>query len=45
MGVAKAFYDADGVTLEGAARLHRVEKRYHYSFRVIAYIDFDFPVL
>jgi len=45
VGLAKAFYDADGVTLEGAARLHRVEKRYHYSFRVIAYIDFAFPII
>lgn len=44
IGLAKAFYEVDGVVLEGAARLHRIEKRYNYSFRVIAYVDFAFPI-
>ena len=44
IGLAKAFYEVDGVVLEGAARLHRIEKRYNYSFRVIAYVDFALPV-
>ena len=45
LGLAKAFYEADGVVLEGAARLHRVEKDYNYSFRVLAHVDFGFPLL
>lgn len=45
VGIAKAFYEADGVVVEGAARYHRVEKDYAYSFRVVAYVDFDVPLL
>ena len=45
VGLAKTFYEADGVVLEGAARFHRVEKDYDYSFRVLAYVDLAFPLL
>ena len=45
VGLAKAFYEAAGVVLQGAARLHRVEKDYDYSFRVLAQIDFAVPIM
>ena len=45
VGIAKAFYEADGIVVEGAARYHRVEKDYAYSFRGVAYVDFDVPLL
>ena len=45
LGIAKTFYGADGVVIQGAARLHGVEKDYPYSFRVLAHIDFAFPLL
>ena len=45
VGLSKAFYEADGVSLEGAFRLHRIERDYNYSFRVLARIDFAIPLL
>ena len=43
-GLARTFYQADGVTLEGALRFHRVERDYDYSFRILARIDQAFPL-
>ena len=45
VGISKAFYEADGVVLEGSLRLHRIEKDYNYSFRVLAHVDFGFSLL
>lgn len=42
VGLTKIFYPADGVEVEGSARLHRVEKDYNYSYRVLARVAFDF---
>ena len=44
VGLTKIFYTAEGVELEGSARLHRIEKDYNYSYRVLARVGFDFPV-
>ena len=44
VGVAKIFYEAQGVSLEGSARAHRIERDYNYSFRVLARVHFDFPL-
>jgi hypothetical protein len=35
-GLARLFEPADGVRLEVSARVHRVEKHYGYSYRVVA---------
>lgn len=43
VGLARVFYEADGVSLEGSARAHRIEKDYNYSFRVLARVHLDFP--
>ena len=43
-GVARTFYEADGVALEGALRFHRIERDYNYSFRILARIDQSFPL-
>ncbi len=34
-GVTRAFVPARGVTFEASARLHRIEKHYEYSYRVL----------
>ena len=44
VGLTKIFYPAEGVELEGSARVHRIEKDYNYSYRVLARVAFDFPV-
>ena len=44
VGLSKAFYEADGVMLAGSMRLHRIEKAYNYSFRVLAHIGVEFPL-
>jgi len=44
-GIAKAFYTSDGVSLEGSARMHKIELDYNYSFRILARIGFDLPLL
>ena len=41
-GLTKIFYPADDVEVEGSARIHRVEKDYNYSYRVLARVAFDF---
>lgn len=43
-GLARAFRPAHGVTLEGSARLHRVERDYEYSFRLLATTSFGWRV-
>ncbi|MXZ71568.1 MAG: hypothetical protein F4Z04_08725 [Acidobacteria bacterium] len=42
VGLARTFYEADGVTLDGALRFHRIERDYDYSFRILARIDTAF---
>ena len=37
VGVSKAFYEAPGVMLAGSLRLHRIERAYNYSFRILAH--------
>lgn len=44
IGIAKAFYEADGISLEGSFRVHRIERDYNYSGRVLARIDFAIPL-
>ena len=44
LGLTKRFYTADGVEVEGSARMHRVEQDYDYSYRVLARVGFDFLV-
>lgn len=39
LGLSKAFYEAEGVMLAGSLRLHRVERSYDYSFRILARVD------
>ncbi len=39
LGVSKAFYEADGVMLAGSLRLHRIERHYNYSFRILAHVN------
>ena len=39
VGLSKAFYEADGVMLAGSLRLHRVERDYNYSFRILAHVN------
>ncbi len=41
LGLTKRFYSADGVEVEGSARLHRVEKDFDYSYRVLAHVELD----
>ncbi len=36
MGVARTFAPAPGVRVEASARLHRVERHYEYSFRIVS---------
>ncbi len=45
LGLTRMLYEDEGVTLEGSMRLHRVERDYNYSFRVLARVNFDFPLL
>ena len=42
VGLTKIFYPADGVGLEGSVRIHRVERDYNYSYRILARVAFDF---
>ena len=44
VGLSKAFYEADGVMLAGALRLHRIEKAYNYSFRILAHVGVSLPI-
>ena len=39
VGLSRAFYEADGVMLAGSLRLHRVERDYNYSFRILAHVN------
>lgn len=45
IGLTKIFRPADGVELEASARVHRIEKDYNYSYRILARVNFDFPLL
>ena len=45
LGVTRMLYEDEGVTLEGSMRLHHVEQDYNYSFRVLARVNLDFPLL
>ncbi len=44
IGLAKIFHPAEGVEVESSARVHRIEKDYDYSYRIIARVGFDFSV-
>lgn len=44
IGLARIFRPADGVEVEGSARLHRVEKNYEYSLRILSRVEIGFPV-
>lgn len=44
IGLSKALYEADGVMLAGSLRLHRIEKAYNYSFRILAHIGVALPI-
>ena len=44
VGLTKVLYESDGVEFEGSARVPRIEKDYEYSYRVLARVDFNFPV-
>lgn len=44
VGLSKALYEADGVMLAGSLRLHRVEKAYNYSFRILAHVGMAVPI-
>ena len=41
IGLTKIFHPAAGVDVEGSARLHRVEKDYNYSYRILAHVELD----
>lgn len=45
VGLARTFDLARGVRLETSARLHRIERHYEYSYRVVAVADLSFRVL
>ncbi len=45
VGLSKAFYEADGVMLAGSLRLHRIERHYNYSFRILAHVGIAVPLL
>jgi hypothetical protein len=44
IGLTKIFHPAAGVELEGSARIHRIEKDYNYSYRILTRVDVDFIV-
>lgn len=44
VGLSKALYEADGVMLAGSLRLHRVERAYNYSFRILAHVNAALPI-
>ncbi len=44
IGMSRAFYEADDVMLAGSWRVHRIEKDYNYSFRILARVRMAFPV-
>lgn len=41
VGLSKIFHPAEGVEVEGSARMHRIEKDYNYSYRILAHVGFD----
>ena len=45
LGLTRMLYEDEGVTIEGSIRLHHVEQDYNYSFRVLARVNFDIPLL
>ena len=44
IGLTKTFYPVKDVEVEGSARIHRIERDYNYSYRILARVGFDFPV-
>jgi hypothetical protein len=44
VGLSRAFYEADGVMLAGSLRLHRIERAYNYSFRILAHVNAALPI-
>ena len=44
IGLTKIFHPTDGVEVESSARVHRIEKDYDYSYRIIARVGFNFSI-
>ena len=44
-GLTRTYYPAEEVGLELSARVHRVDTYLDYSFRILAKVDFDIPLL
>jgi hypothetical protein len=45
LGLTKVFRPVPGVVLDASARLHQVESKTEYSYRLVAKVDFDVPIL
>jgi hypothetical protein len=45
LGLTKVFRPVAGVVLDASARLHQIESHTEYSYRVVAHVDFDVPIL
>jgi len=45
LGLTKVFRPVSGVVLDASARLHQVESKTEYSYRLVAHVDFDVPIL
>jgi hypothetical protein len=43
-GITRSFAPASGVRLEASARVHRVERHYEYSYRIIAVTAVKIPL-
>jgi hypothetical protein len=43
-GLSRTFRPASGVLLEASARLHRIEKHYEYSFRIVGTASFGVKI-
>lgn len=45
LGLTKVFRPVEGVVLDASARLHQVESKTEYSYRLVAHVDLDVPIL
>lgn len=44
IGLTRTFQPAEGLDVEGSARLHRVQGRFAYSYRILAIVGFEIPL-
>ena len=44
LGLAKVLRPVEGVVVDASARLHKVESKIEYSYRLVARVDFDLPL-